>query len=173
MITNIGIRVTPLNHLANVHPTTKKKIIYKDIIELIKKVRPGFQVAAEIDKNEIAAATLAAVKGVFSGSNLGTWAQESYQTFLSDNTLIPTTQFVTEHNLFENILQAKYSLLYKHRNRCAHNTLSYQENLPTLKTLLQTNYKDDNYFVRFTLLVLIDKIFIEMYKKYTLLLAAI
>lgn len=53
-----------------------------------------------------------------------------------------------------------------HRNRCAHNTLSYQENLPTLNTLLKVKPKDDNYFVRFTILVLIDKIYVRLYEKY-------
>ncbi len=59
-----------------------------------------------------------------------------------------------------------YSILYKHRNRCAHNTQSYQQNLPTLKTLANEDYQYENYFVRFAILILIDKVFIELYKKY-------
>ena len=69
-------------------------------------------------------------------------------------------------NLFENVLQDKYALLYKHRNRCAHNTLSYQENLPTLKELFSKDYIHENYPMRFSLLILIDKIFIELYGIY-------
>ncbi len=56
--------------------------------------------------------------------------------------------------------------LYKHRNRVAHNTQSYQRNLPTLKTLANENYQYDNYFVWFAILVLIDEIFIILYEKY-------
>ncbi|TNE74930.1 hypothetical protein EP331_00480, partial [bacterium] len=54
----------------------------------------------------------------------------------------------------------------KHRNRVAHNTHSYQQNLPTLKTLVNENYIYENYFLWFAILVLIDNIFIELYKKY-------
>lgn len=56
--------------------------------------------------------------------------------------------------------------LYRHRNRIAHNTQSYQQNLPTLKTLLSEDHKYENYFVHFSILVLIDKIFIKLYTKY-------
>lgn len=58
------------------------------------------------------------------------------------------------------------SIVYRHRNRCAHNLTSYQENLPTLFTLSEKDYDYNNYFFRFSLLILIDKIFIKLYKKY-------
>ncbi len=69
-------------------------------------------------------------------------------------------------NLFENVLQERYQSLYNHRNRSAHNTLSYQQNLPTFKTLSDERYNYENYFFWFSLLILIDKIFIEMYNVY-------
>ena len=56
--------------------------------------------------------------------------------------------------------------LYKHRNRIAHNTVSYQQNLPSLKSLIDENYKYNNYFLWFSILILIDNIFIELYNKY-------
>lgn len=58
------------------------------------------------------------------------------------------------------------SIVYRHRNRCAHNLTSYQENLPTLSTLSEKDYDYNNYFFRFSLLILIDEIFIILYKKY-------
>lgn len=58
------------------------------------------------------------------------------------------------------------SIVYRHRNRCAHNLTSYQENLPTLFTLSEKDYDYNNYFFRFSLLILIDEIFIKLYKKY-------
>lgn len=68
--------------------------------------------------------------------------------------------------LFESTLQEYYELLYAHRNRCAHNTLSYQRNLPTLEKLADENYQFDNYYVRFLILILIDEIFILLFKEY-------
>lgn len=63
-------------------------------------------------------------------------------------------------------LQAKYQNLYNQRNKLAHNVISYQDNLPTLKTLQAEDEESRNYFVWFAILVLIDNIFMQMYKIY-------
>lgn len=144
----------------------EKKIIYKDLIDLIGKLQPQFDVNTEFDRNSLARDTITEIREICDNSNLSTWAEVAYLGFVNDTTLLPQNQFATPLNLFENILQERYALLYKHRNRCAHNTLSYQDNLPTLKELLQADVQYDNYFVRFALLILIDKIFIQLYKKY-------
>lgn len=57
-------------------------------------------------------------------------------------------------------------LVYKHRNRCAHNLLSYQANLPEFSVLSNQNYDYENYFFRFSILVLLDEIFIRIYSTY-------
>lgn len=144
----------------------EKKTIYKDLIDIIKKLQPSFDINLEFDRNAIARDTIGVIKNVIGRSNLATWTEQAYNEFINDRTILPHTQFLTNNNLFENILQNRYTLLYNHRNRCAHNTFSYQENLPTLKTLIQTDHQYDNYFVRFALLILIDKIFIQLYKRY-------
>ncbi len=59
-----------------------------------------------------------------------------------------------------------YELLYKHRNRCAHNTLSYQEPSITFTKLKSKDFIYENYFLRFALLIIIDKLFILAYEKY-------
>ena len=56
--------------------------------------------------------------------------------------------------------------LYKNRNRIAHNTKSYQHNLPTLNSLKNENFIFENYFLWFSTLILIDHIFMELYKVY-------
>ena len=66
-------------------------------------------------------------------------------------------------NYYENIV-------YKHRNRCAHNLKSYQENLPSLKKLQSKDYDNENYFQMFFVLMLMDEIYMLMYKKYVQLL---
>jgi hypothetical protein len=144
----------------------EKKTIYKDLIDLIKKYAPNFDISIDVNKSEILRDTRSEIKNLFLNSNLSTWEQNSFLDFVSNGTLIRAQQFATVDDLFVNVLQDKYTLLYNHRNRCAHNLLSYQENLPTLKTLFNANYKYDNYFVRFAILILIDKIFIELYKRY-------
>jgi hypothetical protein len=148
----------------------EKKTIYKDLIEQIKKHIPDFDVSIFLDKEIIKTDTLSEIRDIFSDTNFSTWSQKNFFEFKGNTDLIQSNHFGSENNLLENVLQNKYSLLYNHRNRCAHNTLSYQQNLPTLKTLLNDNYRYDNYFVRFALLVLLDKIFVKLYEKYATLL---
>ena len=57
-----------------------------------------------------------------------------------------------------------YDKLYAHRNRCAHNLMSYQQNLPSLRTLNNIDYMYENYYIRFALLIIIDIIITELYK---------
>ncbi|MFR4528721.1 MAG: hypothetical protein ACLT36_03995 [Streptococcus salivarius] len=66
-----------------------------------------------------------------------------------------------EHNL-----KCKYENMFNQRNRLAHNTLSYQQNLPTLTKLVNETQSSRNYFIWFGLLTLIDNIFIELYQLY-------
>lgn len=63
-------------------------------------------------------------------------------------------------------LRQVYDFVYKHRNRCAHNTVSYQQNLPSLEKLQDKDYIFENYFVRFAILIIIDKMFVLLFKKY-------
>lgn len=68
----------------------------------------------------------------------------------------------TETELF-----AIYSLLYECRNRCAHNTLSYQLNLPNLNLLRDNKYqKYNNLFLFFAVLLMIDEIMIRLFDDY-------
>lgn len=61
-------------------------------------------------------------------------------------------------------------IVCSHRNRCAHNLKSYQLNLPDLSTLVKKEYDYENYFFRFSILVLLDEIFMKMYSGYLNLL---
>ncbi|MCL2246794.1 MAG: hypothetical protein FWC10_06750 [Lentimicrobiaceae bacterium] len=145
--------------------------VYQDLIEQIKKNKSDFDILA-LNKNDILTTTISEIQNNFSNTNLSIWAQNSFNEFINNNN-IQVEDFIVlknaqsaETKLFENSLKDKYDVLYKHRNSCAHNTKSYQQNLPTLKILADENYKYENYFVWFTILILIDKVFIELYKEY-------
>lgn len=154
-----------------------KQVIYKDLIKQIKKRSPDFTIATGFDRTGVLTNTTAAVKKGFLDTNLSIWAQNSFNEFGTIWEQIRDNDFANDdNNLFTGVsnrpsLKMIYEdHLYRHRNRIAHNTLSYQQNLPTLKTLVNENYKYENYFVHFSLLVLIDNIFIELFKKYLTLL---
>ena len=70
--------------------------------------------------------------------------------------------------LFESCLCSYYKDdLYLHRNRIAHNTLSYQQNLPELENLKKKTEFSRNYFFWFSILALIDEMFMTLYREYS------
>lgn len=65
--------------------------------------------------------------------------------------------------LFNDTLKDTYDKLYTHRNRCAHNVLSYQGNAMNPQKIKEVG--DASYATWFTLLVLMDMIYMELYEK--------
>ena len=59
-----------------------------------------------------------------------------------------------------------YGLLWSHRNRCAHNIQSYQDNMPTLLELNKPIYKYYNYLVFIYILIIIDYKLMEFFKMF-------
>jgi hypothetical protein len=147
---------------------SEKQKIYKDLIKQMEKYGLEFSEIA-IDKKKLLSKTIADILDTFSNTNLSIWAQKDFLTFQTISKDIKDTHFASEKGtLFSdaNLKKMYEDYLYRQRNRIAHNTSSYQQNLPTLKTLINEDYKYENYFVFFSILVLIDSIFIELYKKY-------
>ncbi|WP_431244456.1 hypothetical protein ACQ9BO_09135 [Flavobacterium sp. P21] len=151
-----------------------KQTLYKDLIRRLQKRSKNFEVASDLDKNGILDRTTTAVKEIFAESNLSIWSQKSFNEYGMIWNEIKTKHFANDNNnLFTALKDGELSLqviyrdyLYRFRNRIAHNTQSYQQNLPTLNTLVSQNYKYENYFIWFSTLVLIDEIFRELYRLY-------
>lgn len=95
------------------------------------------------------------------------WEQNDYLDYISLWKGLSCYSFAQGEMLLCKELHELYTdIVYVHRNRCAHNLLSYQNNLPTLKTLLNENFVYDNYYFRFSILILLDEIFVRLYKAY-------
>jgi hypothetical protein len=147
---------------------SEKQKIYKDLIAQIEKYGLEFS-KINIDKKDILATTSKDIIDTFSNTNLSIWAQKDILNFQAILKNIKDTHFANQKGtLFADATLKKMyeDYLYRQRNRIAHNTFSYQQNLPTLKTLINEDYKYENYFVFFFILILIDKVFIELYKNY-------
>lgn len=100
-------------------------------------------------------------------SSIAIWEQRDFQFFKSNWNDIYCDDFCTQNSLLNDDMQKYYNeIVYKHRNRCAHNLTSYQNSLPTLQNIISENYKYENYFFRFSILVLIDDIFMRLFQKY-------
>lgn len=56
--------------------------------------------------------------------------------------------------------------VHRHRNECAHNTLSYQMNKPSFDEMCAEGYEFRNYYLRFAILILIDELFMRTYKEW-------
>lgn len=96
-----------------------------------------------------------------------TWMEQDFVHFKSKAKKFFMPQYVANNQLLGGPLVAYHKeSVYKHRNACAHNTVSYQSNLPTFSSLKETDYKKRNYFFRFTLLILVDEVFVRTYKHY-------
>ena len=152
---------------------SEKMSIYQDIVKQIGKHIVDFDISTGIDKTAILSKTTSEITSIFSNTNLSIWTQKNFNDFKNIWRDVQNMHFANDKNNLFTATNTGISLrniydnhLYKHRNRCAHNTQSYQQNLPTLKTLVNENYKYENYFIWFALLVLIDKIFISLYEKY-------
>jgi len=117
----------------------------------------------------------------YSGSNLFSWYQRQYKEFCAfidkeelTNKFADRKEGKGETCLLLGSLVTEYKDgFYRQRNRIAHNATSYQENLPDLKDLYREARPENsdpklprNYFMHFMILLLIDYVFIEMYKKY-------
>ena len=64
------------------------------------------------------------------------------------------------------LLEIFKEYVYKERNRCAHNTRSYQHNLPSIKEMMSKGYKLQNYFLYMSIIILLDKIYIKLFEIY-------
>ena len=56
--------------------------------------------------------------------------------------------------------------VYRHRNRCAHNLLSFQGNKPSFALMRSDEYKYWNYYLRYALILLVDKVMTNAYKQW-------
>lgn len=74
--------------------------------------------------------------------------------------------FAKSNQLLSGNIEKVYETLYKQRNRCAHNTASYQQDMLTLTEMQDSQMMNCNYFSYFAILLLLDKVFIESYRMF-------
>lgn len=161
------------NSLGECSSYDEKNTIFGDLYSQIHKYDKNWKIENEV-KKKIRNKVFSDLNRLLLGTNIKIWKQKSYDELFQEirNTL-PHTHFANDKtNLLgdnsNNVSPQKIykDHLYKHRNRLAHNTLSYQQNLPTLSVLQAEEYKYDNYFLWFAILIIIDEVFIELYKHY-------
>ena len=156
-----------------------KNKVFRRFVEAIMILDKEFNVYESLNKSNLQKETTDYVKKVFKGTNLSTWHQRKFNSFFktNENELIPINQFLQPNSkgnlgpLFQSIIQNRYEELYKQRNTLAHNLSSYRVSSQSFRELAITTDKDKNYFIWFSILILIDKIFIDLYKIYVVKLS--
>lgn len=107
------------------------------------------------------------VVGIISDTLVAQWDQHNYLNYVKSWKGLASGDYALGDMLLGKSFQNFYTdVVYNHRNRCAHNLASYQNNLPTLKTLINPEFVYDNYYNRFSMIILLDEIFVRLYKKY-------
>lgn len=158
-----------------------KNLIYNDLLDEIKKRDETF-VVDDVFKDTIVSDWKRTSQQLFEKSLMAICFKkkfEEYQTFIAcvnKKWIMDKTQMLTNKSnlpvpelaatcgnglkeLFE-----KY--VYKERNRCAHNTRSYQHNLPSLKDMMTEGYKLQNYFLFMSIILLLDSIYVKLFEVY-------
>lgn len=103
---------------------------------------------------------------VIGNSLIAQWEQHNYQKYREIWKTLSKYNYAEGALLCQELQEFFNDYVYAHRNRCAHNLPSFQNNLPTLKTLTDEGFVYDNYYFRFSMLILIDEVFVRLYKAY-------
>lgn len=143
-----------------------KSKIYTALKSLITRLEDiPFDINNHLNKAQIAKSAKSEVETIFNKTTFFYWAEREYKSFSKNNSLFKDRHFAND-GLLEECLANVYNKLYMMRNSIAHNTSSYQENIPALKKLVLLDNVEDNYFTWFATLNLIDKIFSQLYFVY-------
>lgn len=159
-----------------------KSTIFSDLVDAVRSIKSTYSVfgGSVANKQTFVRNTFNSIKCIFDKSNIVQCYPSEYETYLdimahfnlnnieAGNQLFTCTDNLTLETMTdETMFAATYTLLYKHRNRCAHNTLSYQNNIPSFQEL--NNEKVQRYynvFLFISILITIDNLFIQVYRKY-------
>lgn len=161
------------NKLGEFSSYKDKNEIFNDILRTIKRIDSDFdKLFSNSAKGDICDKIKDDICSNISNTVVEKWESRSFLLYKNEPLKYANKEFFAKNkNLFIGNLQEYYNnVVYRHRNRCAHNLKSYQNNLPTLKTLVNPNYEYENYFHMFSVLMLLDEIYIALYKEYLNLL---
>lgn len=151
-----------------------KKTVLNDLVKQIKKYDDSFTTLTDAEKESILSESKDAIDKFYQDFGMKDWIRKAYQEYKQMIKILDKNCFNfdfnkknknTTFNITENFRDV-FERMIKHRNRCAHNTLSYQRNLPSLNTMFEPSYIIDNYFLRFVTLLIFDNIYVFLFKKY-------
>lgn len=139
-----------------------KNNVFGDIKEFIQNNDSSRAVLTDAEKDMAIRETVKSIIDIFGTSAIKEWNQRQFQTFKIWVSGINCGDVANGSKLLTGDMKVLYDELYDNRNRYAHNTLSYQQNLPSMKSLVKGR-ESGNYYEWFFLLTLLDKLFINRF----------
>ena len=144
-----------------------KNCIINQMLLIILKDEANFEMT-RIRKEKMLLEATSSIKVIFQNSNLLVMNEKQFKLY-ENNKKMEAGDFMIKnqkkYQLFEDKIKKEYTeKLYRFRNRCAHNLLSYQQNLPVLEKLLEDE-TGNNYFTWFKMLILIDKVVMTLFQE--------
>lgn len=160
-----------------------KSHVYEDLLSSIHRMDDTYKLFNnDTDKTSFVNRITNNICTIFDATNIVEFQKTKYDEFkdffsnLHPSNIVPTNKvifkignkdFPVSNVATDTEMFAVYSILYNQRNKCAHNTTSYQLNLPHLQDLRDVKYqKYDNMFIFLTTLIIIDEIFRRLFDKY-------
>ena len=147
-----------------------KNVVYDILKKTLEDKNHPFLFPDEIEINRQISEIKDNLISKFETSVFRKWLPREYSRFIefSSNIRYKRDGYFTLKSIFggDNYLNEAFDKLYRHRNRCAHNLLSYQSNVPKLLDFTKDVDGSDNYFTRILLLCMIDNVFTRMFKFY-------
>lgn len=158
-----------------------KNMVYNDLRSAINKQDQTFVITDAI-KDDILLTWRTSTRTLFDNSQLANNFSKQYNEYKSFEASVNRNWIMDGKQLFtrsDNIAAAERTTtcgftlfelyndyVYLERNRCAHNTRSYQHNIPSLKAMMSENHKLQNYFLYLSVLLLLDTIYVKLFEIY-------
>ncbi len=149
----------------------EKNKVCGELLSYIVRNDQDFNPITDIERQKLLDGAKACIEAICGNSVMKDWYAADYKdfeevtaTFNPQELVVWSTDKRKCTDLFKGRLSSAFNALYYHRNRCAHNSTSYQKNLPKFEVLSGTNAIYENYFIRFYILILLDMLFVDLYK---------
>ena len=161
----------------------RKEQVYEDICKQITKLDSSFKGLPKEKKEKLLSKSIETITLFYQQSNLEKIAKSEFNyyhevfSFVKKCHIVENFKYLLSRKHIdckylnntitrEDPLTKMYGIMIKRRNELAHNLAIYKRAY-TFSDLLQSNCKYDNYFIYFTLLIIIDNIFEELLNIYT------
>lgn len=142
---------------------SEKKTVYAKLLKEVSTFGLT-DVLTERIKNDIIQEVKDEMNATFEKSSIKDAYPDVYERFLTFLSGWNSDSFAKGNELLrDNLVPIYTEYIYKQRNCCAHNTLSYQQDFLSFEDMKKPYMVYANYFTSFAVLLLLDKVFVHLF----------